>query len=103
MIVPRNEASVFVLLIYSFSYIDMRLKNPTNSDFEPIQRVVMSVSLLQAQVFCIGNPVVWWAGTLAVVAYCGLALLYLLRRRRAVFDLSKGEVQAFTVILSSIF
>eukprot|EP00795_Rhopilema_esculentum_P010235 gene10235-18921_t len=51
-----------------------------------------------AQVFCIGNPVIWWAGTLAVLGYCGLFLFYLLRRRRAIYDLSLGQWQLFTFI-----
>ncbi|KAK2565791.1 Protein O-mannosyl-transferase 1 [Acropora cervicornis] len=41
-----------------------------------------------AQIFCIGNPFVWWATTLSIPVYFGLLVLYLLRRRRKVHDLS---------------
>jgi len=53
-----------------------------------------------AQVFCIGNPVVWWGGTLAVLGYLGLLVIYLLRRRRAIFDLPEGQWQLFGFIAS---
>ena len=53
--------------------------------------IPFSFLFLQAQVFCIGNPVVWWGGTLAVFGYLGLLVIYLLRRRRAIFDLPEGE------------
>ena len=46
--------------------------------------------LFQAQVFCIGNPFVWWATTLSLPVYFGLLVFYLLRRRRRVHDLSEG-------------
>ena len=44
----------------------------------------------QAQIFCIGNPFVWWVTTLSLPVYFGLLMFYLLRRRRKVYDLSKG-------------
>ncbi|XP_022795318.1 protein O-mannosyl-transferase 1-like [Stylophora pistillata] len=42
-----------------------------------------------AQIFCIGNPFVWWATTLSLPAYFELLIFYLLRRRRKVHDLSR--------------
>ncbi|XP_020630196.1 protein O-mannosyl-transferase 1-like [Orbicella faveolata] len=48
-----------------------------------------------AQIFCIGNPFVWWATTLSLPVYFGLLLFYLLRRRRKVYDLSKDSWQQF--------
>ena len=46
--------------------------------------------VFQAQIFCIGNPFVWWATSLALPVYFGLLVFYLLRRRRKVHDLSEG-------------
>ncbi|KAL9988913.1 hypothetical protein ACROYT_G003407 [Oculina patagonica] len=48
-----------------------------------------------AQIFCIGNPFVWWATTLSLPVYLGLLGFYLLRRRRKVYDLSKDSWQQF--------
>ncbi|KAK3753815.1 hypothetical protein QZH41_018466 [Actinostola sp. cb2023] len=41
------------------------------------------------QIYCIGNPIVWWVSSLAVFAYGGILVLYLLRRRRAVYDIDQ--------------
>lgn len=49
------------------------------------------LSFFQAQIFCIGNPFVWWVTTLSLPVYFGLLIFYLLRRRRKVYDLSKGR------------
>eukprot|EP00794_Sanderia_malayensis_P015859 gene15859-17457_t len=51
-----------------------------------------------AQIFCIGNPAVWWAGSLAVIGYCALLVFYLLRRRRACYDISAGQWQLYIFI-----
>lgn len=48
------------------------------------------------QIYCIGNPVVWWAGTAGVPIYLGLLVLYLLRRRRGIRDLDKDSWEQFT-------
>lgn len=45
-----------------------------------------------AQVHLIGNVLVWLSATLALVTYCGLLVVYLLRRRRQCFDLPEGNV-----------
>lgn len=44
-----------------------------------------------AQIFLIGNIVVWYAGVLAFVLYSGLLLGYHLRRARHWIDLNEGE------------
>ena len=49
----------------------------------------------QAQIFCIGNPFVWWVTTLSLPMYFGLLIFYLLRRRRKVYDLSKGSFSKY--------
>lgn len=48
-----------------------------------------------AQVFCIGNPFVWWATTLSLPVYFGLLIFYLLRRRRNVHDLSEDAWERY--------
>lgn len=48
-----------------------------------------------AQVFCIGNPFVWWTTTLSLPVYFGLLVFYLLRRRRKVHDLSEDSWRQF--------
>ncbi|KAK3883841.1 hypothetical protein Pcinc_011857 [Petrolisthes cinctipes] len=51
-----------------------------------------------AQVHFIGNIVIWLSGTLALVSYAGLFIVYLLRRQRACYDLSEGAWNKFCTI-----
>ena len=67
--------------LFSFHLISSHLK----------AQLILLSSLFQAQVFCIGNPFVWWATTLSLPVYFGLLIFYLLRRRRNVHDLSEGR------------
>ncbi|EAT48016.1 AAEL000855-PA [Aedes aegypti] len=48
-----------------------------------------------AQIHLLGNLVIWYSATLAIVAYIGLLVFYLIRRRRKFFDLSEDEWQQF--------
>ncbi len=43
----------------------------------------------------LGNVVVWYSGTLSVLSYLVLLCLYLLRRRRACFDLPEESFGHF--------
>jgi dolichyl-phosphate-mannose-protein mannosyltransferase len=43
------------------------------------------------QIYCIGNPIVWWISALSVLAYGAVLVVYLLRRRRAVYDINDGN------------
>ena len=49
------------------------------------------------QIFCIGNPLVWWAGSACVLLYAALAGIYLLRRQRSVYDMARGEWNMFAI------
>ncbi|CAH3042872.1 unnamed protein product [Porites lobata] len=51
-----------------------------------------------AQIFCIGNPFVWWATTLSIPIYFGLLAFYLLRRRRKVHDISEDSWRQFVFV-----
>ena len=44
-----------------------------------------------AQINLLGNPLLWWISTAAVMAFTALVTFYLMRRRRRVYDLSNGE------------
>ena len=44
-----------------------------------------------AQINLLGNPLLWWAGTAAIMAFTALLVFYLMRRRRRVFDLAHSE------------
>lgn len=52
----------------------------------------------QAQVHFIGNIVIWLSGTMSLVAYTGLFIIYLLRRQRACYDLPEGAWNQFCTI-----
>ncbi|XP_052104274.1 protein O-mannosyl-transferase 1-like [Mytilus californianus] len=51
-----------------------------------------------AQIHLLGNPVIWYLGTLSVFGYSALLVFYLLRRRRGWFDLTVGEWNHFVFI-----
>ncbi|XP_071165425.1 protein O-mannosyl-transferase 1-like isoform X1 [Mytilus edulis] len=51
-----------------------------------------------AQIHLLGNPVIWYLGTLSVFGYSALLVFYLLRRRRGWFDLTTGEWNHFVFI-----
>ncbi|KAI8779277.1 protein O-mannosyl-transferase 1 [Biomphalaria glabrata] len=55
-----------------------------------------------SQIHLIGNIVVWHASTLSVLAYLALFIFYLVRRQRAVFDLSEAKWQNF-LFLGELF
>ncbi|XP_001847722.2 protein O-mannosyltransferase 1 [Culex quinquefasciatus] len=52
-------------------------------------------SASNAQIHLLGNLVIWYSATLAIVAYVGFLVFYLIRRRRRFFDLNEDEWQKF--------
>lgn len=48
-----------------------------------------------AQIHLIGNIVIWYSGTLAILIYVSFFVLYLLRRRRQLFDISEKKWKQF--------
>merc|ERR1711962_58845 len=48
-----------------------------------------------SQVHLLGNLVVWYTGTAGLGVYCALLVLYLLRRRRACYDISEADFKTF--------
>lgn len=53
---------------------------------------------IQAQVHLLGNVIVWWSGSLGVLIYSSLLVWYLLRRRRACFDLPEEHWNQFVLV-----
>lgn len=51
-----------------------------------------------AQIHLLGNVVVWYASTIAVLCYLTLAVFYFLRRQRAILDTTEGEWQHFVFV-----
>ncbi|XP_022651838.1 protein O-mannosyltransferase 1-like isoform X2 [Varroa destructor] len=47
-----------------------------------------------AQIFLLGNPILWWTGSLAVPLYLGLLAGCLLRRRRLCYDIPEDMFRA---------
>ena len=54
------------------------------------------LSVSQAQIHLIGNPVSWGVANLSLLAYQLLAAIYLLRRRRGFKDLPDGNTHTHT-------
>ncbi|KAJ6648764.1 Protein O-mannosyltransferase 1 [Pseudolycoriella hygida] len=48
-----------------------------------------------AQIYLLGNVIIWYSGFVALIAYFGLLVIYLLRRRRLCYDLSEVEWARF--------
>ena len=44
-----------------------------------------------AQINLLGNPLLWWIGTAAVITFTAVIAFYLMRRRRQIFDLEQSE------------
>ncbi|TRY64235.1 hypothetical protein TCAL_03556, partial [Tigriopus californicus] len=51
-----------------------------------------------AQVHLIGNIMIWYTGTLSVLAYSTILIIYLLRRRRLCFDVPEDVFQEFVEV-----
>ncbi|KAG8228394.1 hypothetical protein J437_LFUL003866, partial [Ladona fulva] len=51
-----------------------------------------------AQVHLLGNIIVWYSGTISVVAYCSILVFYLLRRRRECYDISNEAWNKFVIM-----
>lgn len=45
----------------------------------------------QAQIYLLGNIVIWYSGCVALITYFALLVIYLLRRRRLCFDLNEQD------------
>lgn len=50
------------------------------------------------QIFCMGNPFIWWCASISLFIYIGLFIFYLLRRRRLVYDLSPDEWNGYMIV-----
>ena len=45
-----------------------------------------------AQINLLGNPLLWWIGTAAVMAFTALVTFYSMRRRRKVYDIEQSKL-----------
>ncbi|XP_067002481.2 protein O-mannosyltransferase 1 [Anabrus simplex] len=51
-----------------------------------------------AQVHLLGNVVIWYSGSACLLLYCGMLVIYLLRRRRLCYDLSDEAWESFLTV-----
>ncbi|KAH8379658.1 hypothetical protein KR009_006425 [Drosophila setifemur] len=56
-----------------------------------------------AQIFLLGNLVIWYTATGGIFLYAGLLAFYAIRRRRLCFDLSEQEWQKFLIAGDTFF
>ncbi|OCF40188.1 dolichyl-phosphate-mannose-protein mannosyltransferase [Kwoniella heveanensis CBS 569] len=54
------------------------------------------------QVYLIGNPVIWWSSSIAILAYVSLRGLFVLRAKRGFRDLSKPKIAFYDEVCSSL-
>ncbi|WWC88890.1 uncharacterized protein L201_003805 [Kwoniella dendrophila CBS 6074] len=52
------------------------------------------------QVYLIGNPVIWWSSTLAIVAYLGIRGLMIVRAKRGFRDLHQPKIAFYDEVCS---
>ncbi|KAM5146947.1 protein O-mannosyl-transferase 1 [Mantella aurantiaca] len=51
-----------------------------------------------AQIQLLGNPIIWYSANLGAILYMVLFLFYLLRQRRAIYDIPQGSWQALQLM-----
>ncbi|XP_003747576.1 protein O-mannosyltransferase 1 [Galendromus occidentalis] len=51
-----------------------------------------------AQIFLLGNPILWWTGSLAVPSFASVLLILLLRRRRMCYDIPEDMFRSVFLI-----
>ncbi|CAH0558350.1 unnamed protein product [Brassicogethes aeneus] len=72
---------------------------------EPLEWPLMSRGIAywvssnsNAQIHLLGNVVLWFSATFGLLAYCGVLVFYMLRRRRECYDLDEKKWQTFRLI-----
>ncbi|TDL15830.1 glycosyltransferase family 39 protein [Rickenella mellea] len=55
------------------------------------------------QIYLVGNPVVWWLSTLAVLAYAGVRGLLILRAQRGFRDFNNSKVVKYDALCGFLF
>ncbi|KAI0314327.1 glycosyltransferase family 39 protein [Amylostereum chailletii] len=55
------------------------------------------------QIYLVGNPLVWWLSTAAVVAYCGIRGLLILRAKRGCRDFENTKVVKYDALCGFLF
>ena len=58
---------------------------------------LLYICIFQAQIHLVGNLLIWYSGSIAVVVFTAILLFHLLRRRRACYDISQGKIELFLV------
>jgi dolichyl-phosphate-mannose-protein mannosyltransferase len=82
-------------------------KEPDQLTSKPLQWPLASVGLRMCgwgdnehKVYLLGNPVVWWSGTAALIIICMIWAVYTLRRHRGIFDWPLPEWEHFLYMSS---
>lgn len=88
-------------MLFSRSDIDMEHKyssGPLDWPFLTKNTAYWMSSTSNAQIHLLGNPVIWYSASLSLFIYLGLLLIYMMRRRRDIFDLTESEWLHFVFI-----
>jgi len=72
-----------LLLLLSPTWIRPSVLNTYSTNF--------SSFLFQKQIFCMGNPTIWWLGIVCFMVQAALLLFYMARRKRKFYDLTHGK------------
>ncbi|XP_075041363.1 protein O-mannosyl-transferase 1 isoform X2 [Mixophyes fleayi] len=102
MDVGRNLSFMARFWELQWKILTMRSDSPEHKySSSPLAWVTLDTSIAYwlhpkstAQIQLLGNPVIWYSANVGVAVYTALLLYYLLRRRRAIYDIPQGSWQA---------
>ena len=108
--VSTHSLSLSLALSHTHAQYQMATAHSTMGDHtfaaDPANWPLMGKSLpywldenSNAQINLLGNPLLWWISTAAVMAFTALVTFYLMRRRRQVYDLNNGEFLSLSLSL----
>ncbi|XP_063792938.1 protein O-mannosyl-transferase 1 [Pseudophryne corroboree] len=106
MDVGRNLSFMARFWELQWKILTMRSDSPEHKySSSPLTWVTLDTSIAYwlhpkstAQIQLLGNPVIWYSANVGVVLYAVLFLYYLLRRRRAVYDIPQGYWHSFQLV-----
>ncbi|XP_072286162.1 protein O-mannosyl-transferase 1 isoform X3 [Pyxicephalus adspersus] len=100
--VGRNLSFMARFWELQWKMLTMRSESPEHKySSSPLDWISLDTSIAYwlhpkttAQIQLLGNPIIWYSANIGAILYTTLFLFYLLRQRRAIFDIPQGSWQA---------
>ncbi|XP_068105015.1 protein O-mannosyl-transferase 1 [Hyperolius riggenbachi] len=102
MDIGRNLSFMARFWELQWKMLTMRSESPEHKySSSPLDWITLDSSIAYwlhpkttAQIQLLGNPVIWYSANIGAVLYTTIFIWYLLRRRRAIYDIPQGSWQA---------